>query len=244
MCGNILKYSGTVLFQKYRRNYSVEAGLISSRFDKKINRLILHFIVTDNISRAAEATIPTDWGTFRMIAYGTASSDYSPDIALVHPEYDPDGPVTVRIHSECITGDLFHSQKCDCGRQLDLAMRTIQSEKGVLIYLRQEGRGIGLINKLKAYNKQDEGMDTIEANLALGLEIDYRRYEKAIAILQELNINRIKLLTNNPDKIKAFDEADVIIESRIPIEIEANANNKRYLHTKKHQLGHFLKMDS
>ena len=159
---------------------------------------------------------------------------------MVHPDYNSASTVTVRIHSECITGDLFHSQRCDCGIQLDLSMDRIHKDKGVLIYLRQEGRGIGLINKLKAYNKQDEGLDTIEANLALGLDIDYRKYQKAIDILEDLGIKSINLLTNNPDKIKAFGDSDISIEKRIPLEVEANKNNRKYLQTKKTGLGHFL----
>jgi len=199
--------------------------------------------VKNKINRAAEAIIPSDWGEFQMIAYKSESNEYSPDIAMVHPDYDPAAPVTVRIHSECITGDLFHSQRCDCGIQLDLSMERINKEKGVLIYLRQEGRGIGLINKLKAYNKQDEGLDTIEANLALGLDVDYRKYEKAIDILEDLGIKSINLLTNNPDKINAFDDSEISIEKRIPLEVEANKNNRKYLQTKKTGLGHFLDFD-
>lgn len=199
--------------------------------------------VKNKINRAAEAIIPSDWGEFQMIAYKSESNEYSPDIAMVHPDYDPASTVTVRIHSECITGDLFHSQRCDCGIQLDLSMDRINKEKGVLIYLRQEGRGIGLINKLKAYNKQDEGLDTIEANLALGLDIDYRKYEKAIEILENLGIKSINLLTNNPDKINAFDDSKISIEKRIPLEVEANKNNRKYLQTKKTGLGHFLDID-
>ena len=195
-----------------------------------------------NVSREAEANIPTDWGVFNMIAYGSETGDYSPDIAMVHPETDPNQAVTVRIHSECLTGDLFHSQRCDCGRQLDASMQRIEKDKGVLIYLRQEGRGIGLINKLKAYNKQDEGLDTVEANLALGFDIDLRRYEKAIAILEDLGIKNIRLLTNNPDKLNAFESSEIEVVERLPIEIEANSNNKKYLQTKKNSLGHFLKM--
>lgn len=197
----------------------------------------------NKISRAAEARIPSDWGEFNMIAYAAESDNYSPDIAVVHPEFNPDSSVLVRIHSECLTGDLFHSQRCDCGRQLDAAMQQIDKEKGVLIYLRQEGRGIGIINKLKAYNKQDEGLDTIEANLALGFDIDYRHYEAAIEILKDLGINSIRLLTNNPDKINAFDDSGIDIKERIPLEIKANENNRKYLETKKKDLGHFLKMD-
>ncbi|MGA0284119.1 MAG: GTP cyclohydrolase II [Saprospiraceae bacterium] len=196
--------------------------------------------VKNKINRAAEAIIPSDWGEFQMIAYKSESYEYSPDIAMVHPDYNSASTVTVRIHSECITGDLFHSQRCDCGIQLDLSMDRIHKDKGVLIYLRQEGRGIGLINKLKAYNKQDEGLDTIEANLALGLDIDYRKYQKAIDILEDLGIKRINLLTNNPDKIKAFGDSDISIEKRIPLEVEANKNNRKYLQTKKTGLGHFL----
>jgi GTP cyclohydrolase II len=196
--------------------------------------------VKNKINRAAEAIIPSDWGEFQMIAYKSESYEYSPDIAMVHPDYNSASTVTVRIHSECITGDLFHSQRCDCGIQLDLSMDRIHKDKGVLIYLRQEGRGIGLINKLKAYNKQDEGLDTIEANLALGLDIDYRKYQKAIDILEDLGIKSINLLTNNPDKIKAFGDSDISIEKRIPLEVEANKNNRKYLQTKKTGLGHFL----
>ena len=196
--------------------------------------------VKNKINRAAEAIIPSDWGEFQMTAYKSESYEYSPDIAMVHPDYNSASTVTVRIHSECITGDLFHSQRCDCGIQLDLSMDRIHKDKGVLIYLRQEGRGIGLINKLKAYNKQDEGLDTIEANLALGLDIDYRKYQKAIDILEDLGIKRINLLTNNPDKIKAFGDSDISIEKRIPLEVEANKNNRKYLQTKKTGLGHFL----
>lgn len=194
------------------------------------------------VKKEAEATLPTDWGDFRIIAYNSGISEYSPDIALVHPEMNPDEVNTVRIHSECITGDLFHSQRCDCGRQLDASMIRIHEDKGIMIYLRQEGRGIGLVNKLKAYNKQDEGMDTVEANLALGFQIDYRIYEKAIGILKDLGIKNIKLLTNNPEKIGAFENSGVIIHERIPLEIQANKNNERYLKTKKDSLGHFLKM--
>jgi GTP cyclohydrolase II len=199
--------------------------------------------VNKKIEKAAEALIPTDWGEFRMLAYKSDSSEYSPDIAMVHPELDASSVVTVRIHSECLTGDLFHSQRCDCGDQLDASMRRIQKDKGVLIYLRQEGRGIGIINKLKAYNKQDEGMDTVEANLALGFDIDSREYEKAVEILKDLGISSINLLTNNPDKVNVFKDSGISLESRIPIEMEINKNNRKYLQTKKSTLGHFLKMD-
>jgi GTP cyclohydrolase II len=194
------------------------------------------------IKREAEALIPTEWGEFEMIAYSSKVSEYSPDLALVHPDVDVTRPVSVRIHSECITGDLFHSRRCDCGDQLHSAMDYLSKNKGVLIYLRQEGRGIGIVNKLHAYNKQDEGMDTIEANIALGLEIDYRSYAKAIAILEDLDISSIKILTNNPEKIEAFDDSDIEVVDRVSLEVKANSMNVNYLKTKKDSLGHMLDM--
>ena len=197
----------------------------------------------NKLFKEAEASLPTDWGVFNIMAYSSGISAYSPDLALVQPNMNKDSIVTVRIHSECITGDLFHSQRCDCGRQLDAAMRRIHLDCGVLIYLRQEGRGIGIINKLKAYNKQDEGLDTVQANLALGFQNDYRQYEKAIQILNDLGISRINLLTNNPDKLDAFDKSNIEIVERIPLEIQANKNNEKYLQTKKDSLGHLLKMN-
>lgn len=190
--------------------------------------------------KQAEAIIPTDWGQFRMIAYKSDQLDYAPHLAMVHPEMQIDEPVILRIHSECLTGDLFHSQRCDCGPQLDAAMKAINSSKGVLIYLRQEGRGIGLINKLKAYNKQDEGLDTVEANLALGLEIDARRYEVAVEILKDLGVNKIKILTNNPDKVNAFKGSGIEVVERLPLITQINQNNKKYIDTKKETLGHWL----
>lgn len=190
----------------------------------------------------AEALMPTDWGKFRMIAFKSDVSDYDPELAMVHPEMNVDETVTMRIHSECITGDLFHSKRCDCGAQLDAAMKRVAKEKGMLIYLRQEGRGIGIINKLKAYNKQDEGLDTIEANEALGLEVDGRSYERVIQILQYLGVSKINLLTNNPEKIAAFDEGPVKLEQRLSLEIAATLTNAGYLQTKKDSMGHLLEL--
>jgi len=192
------------------------------------------------LAKEGQAKMPTEWGTFNMIAYQSEESAYSPDIAMVHPDVDVSQPVLMRIHSECITGDLFHSQRCDCGKQLHAAMDQIQKHKGILIYLRQEGRGIGIINKLKAYNKQDEGLDTVEANVALGLEVDSRRYKKALEILKDLGVTKIKLLTNNPDKIEAFAKSEIECVERVAIEIKANEVNKKYLQTKKETLGHIL----
>jgi len=192
--------------------------------------------------KEAEATMPTDWGTFKMMAFKSSKSEYSPDIVMMHPDIDIDGVVTMRIHSECITGDLFHSQRCDCGQQLDNGMKIIAEEKGLLFYLRQEGRGIGIVNKLKAYNKQDEGLDTIQANEALGLEVDSRKYDRVIEILQHLGISRINLLTNNPIKIAAFDNGPIELVQRVAHEIPPNKNNAGYLKTKKEDMGHLLEL--
>ena len=193
-------------------------------------------------TRRAEALIPTPYGEFRMIAYSEDPEAYAPHIALVHPEVDPDSEVIVRIHSECITGDLFGSKRCDCGEQLNRAMRIASAGKGVVIYLRQEGRGIGIINKLKAYQLQDQGLDTIQANLHLGLDIDARHYEVAQAILADLGISKIQLLTNNPEKVEAFEDGPVEVVRRLPIIIDPVKENKGYLHTKEVSMGHWLKL--
>ena len=190
--------------------------------------------------KEAEARIPTDWGTFNMVAFKSDVSDYDPHIVMVHPDLDVTKPVTMRIHSECLTGDLFHSQRCDCGSQLDTAMKIIAEQKGMLFYLRQEGRGIGIINKLKAYNKQDEGLNTIEANEALGLEVDSRSYDEVIQILDSYNIKEIRLLTNNPEKMAAFEDSSVKLVERLPLIIPPNENSSSYLKTKKEEMGHLL----
>ena len=167
------------------------------------------------IKRQSEAMIPTTWGNFNMVSYAHSTGELMPHIALVHPEMDPtQGPTYVRFHSECLTGDLFGSKRCDCGEQLDEAMKIIAKNKGALVYLRQEGRGIGIINKLKAYQLQDTGLNTIDANLHLGLDVDSRDYTEAIEILGDLGINKVNLITNNPLKLKSFESSG--LESYIP----------------------------
>lgn len=191
-------------------------------------------------SLQAEALIPTEWGSFYMSAYSKEHFDYSPHIVLRHPDLENDKPVHVRVHSECLTGDIFHSQKCDCGQQLQESMNLIAKHKGLMIYLRQEGRGIGIINKLKAYKYQEKGMDTIEANEALGFESDYRKYKLAASILKTIGITRINLITNNPAKISGLRQEDIEIVERIPIVITSNSNNEGYLKTKEDKMGHLL----
>jgi GTP cyclohydrolase II len=187
-----------------------------------------------------EADIPTEFGNFKMRAYSNKVDDYIPTIVIYNPNTNLEELVNVRIHSECITGDLFGSRKCECGEQLNKAMEIIGLEGGLIIYLRQEGRGIGIINKLHAYREQENGLDTIEANKKLGFEIDARKYDIAINILKDLNINKIRLLTNNPDKVSSLMAAGFEEIERIPLEIEPKLENMQYLKTKKFNLGHQL----
>ena len=195
---------------------------------------------TFNIQWQANALIPTPWGNFNLTAFSNNPEDQMPHLALVHPDFDPSQTVVVRLHSECITGDLFASKRCDCGEQLNRAIEIAAQQKGVVLYLRQEGRGIGIINKLKAYNLQDEGLNTVDANLHLGLEADGRQYDIAIQMLQILKIKSIQLLTNNPLKLQAFEKGPVKVLGRIPIIIQPKKENYDYLKTKQMKMGHLL----
>ncbi len=183
--------------------------------------------------------LPTIYGEFVIDAYDSGRPEL-PHLTLRNIPMQSEFAVNVRIHSECLTGDIFGSIRCDCGEQLAASMRYLEEHGGVLVYLRQEGRGIGLVNKLKAYNLQDEGMDTIRANHALGFHTDLRTYEDAIRILQYLGIHKINLLTNNPEKLDAFTNSGIEIALRIPLMIEPRPENMKYLNTKKNALGHLL----
>jgi len=194
------------------------------------------------LKKQAAAPIPTKHGTMQTVAYAMNGIERMPHIALINPETDFSADVNVRIHSECMTGDVFGSRRCECGEQLDWALDYIGRNGGVVIYLRQEGRGIGIINKLHAYNKQDQGFDTAEANKVLGFGYDDRTYEDASAILLDLGISRINLLTNNPDKIEGLDSKIVQVVNRVPIEIAPRKENKGYLQTKKDFFGHKLNL--
>ena len=197
------------------------------------------------VRKAAETVIPTKYGgEFRMIAYEN-DLDNLTHIAMVKGEIDPEKDILVRVHSECMTGDLFGSMKCDCAEQLHKAMAMVEKEgSGVILYLRQEGRGIGLVNKLKAYELQCRGYDTVDANLELGFDADMRDYAVGAQILKDLGIRKMRLMTNNPTKIMGLEEYGLSVVERVPIEVMPNTLNDDYLNCKQLKMGHLLKMDS
>ncbi len=191
----------------------------------------------------AESNVPTEYGLFRMIAFSESSEDWMPHMAIIAENTDFSKPINVRFHSECITGEVFHSKKCECGQQLDAAMQFIHGNGGIIIYLRQEGRNIGIINKLKAYALQEKGLDTVEANLHLGLPADDRDFDVAIEILNQLGVKEINLLTNNPEKLKYVQSSKIHLNKRIPLQIKATESSKSYLKVKKDYFGHLLEDD-
>lgn len=191
----------------------------------------------------AEAQVPTDYGNFRMIAFSEDESDWMPHMAIIAEHTDFSKPINVRFHSECITGEVFHSKKCECGQQLDAAMKFIHENGGIIIYLRQEGRNIGIINKLKAYSLQEKGFDTVAANLELGLPADDRNFSEAIEILHILEVKNINLLTNNPEKMKIVEDSEIHLNKRIPLQINSTSESESYLKVKKDYFGHLLDDD-
>ena len=195
------------------------------------------------IRRAATATIPTQYGgSFKLIVYEN-DVDEMKHLALVKGEITAEDEVLVRVHSECLTGDVFGSERCDCGDQLHHAMEMVaEAGKGVIVYMHQEGRGIGLVNKIKAYELQERGQDTVEANISLGFKEDLRDYGIGAQILADIGVRKMRLLTNNPKKIVGLEGYGLTVTERVPIEIRPNENNIRYLKTKRRKMGHILKV--
>jgi len=192
------------------------------------------------VERVAVATLPTEWGEFRIAGYRSLVSDEE-FVALFKGEMRRDTPTLVRIHSQCLTGDVFGSTKCDCGAQLHQTMQMIEREgRGAIVYQQQEGRGIGLMAKLQAYELQDQGRDTVQANEELGFKADHRGFQLPAEILAALKLKAVRLLSNNPDKVAALEAAGIKVTERVPCEVEPNAESERYLNTKKEKLGHLF----
>lgn len=193
------------------------------------------------VEKIASAELPTQFGDFKVEAFKTVYHEQA-YLALVKGDVTKGGPVLTRVHSECLTGEAFHSLRCDCGPQLDRAMELVQKKgRGVILYMKQEGRGIGILNKIKAYSLQDKGYDTVDANLKLGFKADLRHYEVASWILKKLGVKSVELLTNNPGKIEEIADGGIKVERRLPLEIAPNSKDRQYLKTKKKRLGHLLK---
>lgn len=195
-----------------------------------------------SVERVAVADLPTEWGDFKIAGYRskTSSEEF---VVLFKGELRPDIPTLVRIHSQCLTGDVFASEKCDCGQQLHATMQMIEKEgRGAIVYQQQEGRGIGIINKIRAYALQDEGADTIEANERLGLAVDAREYRQCAEVLFDLGLCKVRVISNNPGKLQALEEAGMQIIERVAIEVPPTERAAAYLKTKKEKMGHLLTM--
>ena len=222
-----------------------ELHQIAKKFDLKfitIKDLIKYRLENESlIKEEVDVKLPTDFGDFKLKAFKQITNDQI-HMAIYKGEWDRDDEVVVRVHSSCVTGDIFGSCRCDCGPQLHAALRQIEKEeKGILVYMNQEGRGIGLLNKLKAYELQEQGRDTVEANIELGFLPDHRDYGVGAQILRAMNVSKIKLLSNNPKKRVGLESYGIEIVDTLAIEINSNEHNKFYLETKRDKMGHTLK---
>lgn len=235
----VMNEDGTMARRPQLEAFSKEHGLKICTIADVIAYRIKHEMLVREVVRAK---LPTAYGVFDLVGFNN-DIDHKEHIALVKGDIDPEVPVLARVHSECLTGDLFHSLRCDCGDQLLRAMEMIEEEgRGIIVYMRQEGRGIGLINKLKAYHLQDKGRDTVEANIELGFAPDLRDYGIGAQILVYLGVRKMKLMTNNPKKIIGLEGYGLEIVERVPIEIPPTKENQRYLRTKKDKMGHILEV--
>ena len=237
LCCEIMREDGTMMrtpeLIEFCKAHGLKMITIADLITYRRNTEIL-------VERVTEAEMPTKYGTFRAIGYVNKITGEH-HVALVKGDVATEDPVLCRVHSECLTGDAFGSLRCDCGDQLAEAMRRIEKAgRGVLLYMRQEGRGIGLINKLKAYHLQDDGMDTVDANLALGFKADLREYGTGAEILADLGVKKMILMTNNPLKIKGLDAFGLEVVRREPIEMTCNEKNEYYMYTKYKRMGHIL----
>jgi len=238
LCCEIMADDGTMMRTDelivFAKEHDLKIGTIAD--------LIAYRKETEQLyKREGKAKLPTKYGEFDIYTYVSNIDADEHHVALVMGDVTTDEPVLVRVHSECLTGDVFGSKRCDCGQQLDAAMKQIAEEgRGVLVYLRQEGRGIGLVNKIHAYALQDQGYDTVEANLQLGFPDDLREYHMADEMLQDLGVKAIRLLTNNPLKIEGLKKHGLKITERIPIQLEIFDETQRYMETKKQKMGHYL----
>ena len=224
-----------------------ELKLIAEKFDLKlvsIKDLIEYRVKNESlIERKLEVNMPTEWGDFKLVAYKQTTNDQD-HLALIKGEWEEGEAVLTRVHSSCVTGDIFGSCRCDCGAQLHAAMEMVEKEgKGVIVYMNQEGRGIGLLNKLKAYELQEQGMDTVEANLALGFKMDERDYGIGAQILRDLGVSKMRLMSNNPKKRTGLIGYGLEIIENVAIEVKSNDHNRNYLETKRSKMGHTLKLE-
>ena len=237
LCCEIMREDGTMMRTAELMEFASEHGLKIIT----VESLVMYRKHTEKwIERVTDVPLPTKYGEFRAYGYVNRINGEH-HVALVKGDVSTGEPVLCRMHSECLTGDVFGSLRCDCGEQLAEALRRIEKAgRGVLLYLRQEGRGIGLINKLKAYELQEQGMDTVEANIALGFPADMREYDTGAAILADLGVRRLILMTNNPLKIDGLDHYGIEVVSRDPIEMTCNEKNAMYMYTKYKKMGHLL----